>query len=69
MKKISPLKSEILQIFIAIFNAYLKFTGNVNEISDQWRFSVLFNEKRDVQNSIRIIAGEIEGNKTFIETN
>ena len=36
-KKFSPLKWQILQIFTDKFNAYLKFAGNIIEVSDRWR--------------------------------
>ena len=39
-EKNSPLKSQILQIFTANFNAYLKFTGNIIEVSDSWRSGI-----------------------------
>ena len=39
-KKFSPLKSQILQIFNAKFNAYLKFTENIIEVSDRWRSGI-----------------------------
>ena len=39
-KKISQLKSKILQIFTAKFNAYLKFTGNIIDVSDRWRSGI-----------------------------
>ena len=40
-KKIfSPLKLQILQIFTAKFNAYLKFAGNIIVVSERWRSRV-----------------------------
>ena len=40
LKKISPLKSQLWQIFTAYFNAYLKFTGNTIEVIDRWRSGI-----------------------------
>ena len=39
-KKRSPLKSQILQILTANFNAYLKFTGIIIQIGDRWRIEI-----------------------------
>ena len=40
VKKILPLKLQILQIFTAKFNAYLKFTWSSIEESDRWRSGI-----------------------------
>ena len=37
VKNFSPLKLQILQMFTANFNEYLKFTGNITEVSNRWR--------------------------------
>ena len=39
-KKLSPLKLQILQIFTPNFNAYLKFRGNIIEVSDRRRSGI-----------------------------
>ena len=39
-KKLSPLKSPILQINTVNFNAYIKFKGTINKISDRWRSAI-----------------------------
>ena len=39
-KKISLLKSQILQIFTAKFKAYLKFAGNIIDVSERWRSGI-----------------------------
>ena len=43
VKKKLPLKLQILQIFTAKFNAFIKLTGNIIEVSNRWR-----SEKKDV---------------------
>ena len=56
VKKISPLKSQTLQIFTAIFNAYLKFTGNVYRTKwqvAQWNKKLVTCRRWDVRIRVR----------------
>ena len=39
-KNFAPLKLQILQIFTAKINAYLKFAGNITEVSERWRSGI-----------------------------
>ena len=39
-KKFSPLKLQILQIFTANFNGYLKMTGIISKVSHRWRSGI-----------------------------